>query len=257
MPNKSIEYLEFKTNRFGGVLINPSSLPKETVYFANQLENSLDKWKKEKFLSVWLEIPISNSRLIPIAVDLGFEFHHSSKNYLMMTYQLEENAYIPPYATHYTGAGGVVINEQDELLVVSERYRGSENSPFIYKLPGGTIHEGEHIAEAAVREVKEETGIDTQFEYLICFRHWHGYKYGKSDIYFVCRLRPLNYHITRQEAEIADCRWMPIQDYLESEQVTAFNKRIVEATLSNKGLTTGEVEGYPNQSMHEFFMPSR
>ena len=255
MANKSLHYVEFKTNRFGGVLINPSSLPSETIDFANQLKNSLDEWKKEKFLSVWLEIPISKSRLIPLAVDLGFEFHHSNKNYLMMTYKLKENTFIPPYATHYIGAGGVVINAKDELLVVSERYRGSDNSPFIYKLPGGTLLEGEHLAEAVVREVKEETGIDTEFEYLICFRHWHGYKHGKSDIYFVCRLHPLTHHITRQESEIADCRWMPIRDYLSTKQVSKFNKRIVKAALTNKGLTAAEIGGYSNQSTHEFFMP--
>ena len=79
MANKSLHYVEFKTNRFGGVLINPSSLPSETVDFANQLENSLEEWKKEKFLSVWLEIPKAKSRLIPLAVDLGFEFHHSNE----------------------------------------------------------------------------------------------------------------------------------------------------------------------------------
>ncbi|MEE2735396.1 MAG: NUDIX domain-containing protein [Pseudomonadota bacterium] len=256
MANKSLHYFEFKTNRFGGVLINPSSLPSETVDFTNQLENSLEEWKKEKFLSVWLEIPISKSRLIPLAVDLGFEFHHSNENYLMMTNKLEENTFIPPYATHYIGAGGVVINAKDELLVVSERYRGSEKSPFIYKLPGGTLLEGEHLAEGLVREVKEETGIDTEFEYLICFRHWHGYKHGKSDIYFVCRLHPLTHHITRQEAEIADCRWMSIRDYLLTKQVSEFNKRIVKAALTNKGLTAAEIGGYSNQSTHEFFMPN-
>ena len=48
MPNKFSKYVEFKTNPFGGVLINPSSLPSDAVDFVNQLGDSLDKWKKEE-----------------------------------------------------------------------------------------------------------------------------------------------------------------------------------------------------------------
>jgi len=59
-----------------------------------------------------------------------------------LTKRLEEDALIPEYATHYIGAGGVVLNENRELLVVSELHRRSE-SPY-YKLPGGALHPGEH-----------------------------------------------------------------------------------------------------------------
>ena len=83
--------------------------------------------------------------------------------------------------------------------------------------------------DAAIREVLEETGIHTQFEALACFRHWHGYRYGKSDIYFVARLSPLSREITMQEEEIEECLWMPVEEYLGSEATSPFNRRIVQS----------------------------
>jgi 8-oxo-dGTP pyrophosphatase MutT (NUDIX family) len=49
-------------------------------------------------------------------------------------------------------AGGLVFNEKNELLVMFRR--GS------WDLPKGKIDDGESVAEAAVREVREECGLE-------------------------------------------------------------------------------------------------
>ena len=69
---------------------------------------------------------------------------------------------------------------------------------------------GENIAETAMREVKEETGIDTEFISLLCFRHMHQFRWGNSDFYFTCLLRPLTTDIVIDQSEIADCKWMKV-----------------------------------------------
>ena len=186
--------------------------------FGQRLDASLHFWEEQGLKVVWLEIPIDKTALIPIAVEAGFVFHHSGQDYVMMTRQLVDGAFIPPYATHYIGAGGVVVNERQELLVVWERAHRQRGAKY-YKLPGGALQQGEHIVDCVKREVLEETGIETQFEGLVCFRHWHGYRYDKSDIYFVCRLSPLNHRITPDEHEIEECLWMPVKEYLASEDV--------------------------------------
>ena len=141
-----------------------------------------------------------------------------------------------------------MLNERDEILVVSELYRmGSSRGPG-YKLPGGALHPGEHLVDGAVREVLEETGVHARFESLACLRHWHGYRYEKSDIYFVCRLSALSTEITRQEEEIAECLWMPLAEYLaeDSGDSFTFNRNIVRAALDNPGIvpsTYGGVRG--------------
>jgi 8-oxo-dGTP pyrophosphatase MutT (NUDIX family) len=188
-------------------------------------------------------------------VQAGFDFHHSGQGYLMMTLRLEEGAFVPAHASHYIGAGGVVLTQERELLVVSEKYHRQPQGPPRYKLPGGALREGEHLAQAVVREVREETGVETLFDALVCFRHWHGYRYGKSDIYFVCRLRPLSRQIVLQEEEIAECCWMPVEEYLANEHVSAFNKRIVKTALSSSGVRPVEIEGYAQPDKYEFFMP--
>ena len=249
-----MEVLEFSTNPFRGAVTSAGSLPSTPAEFALRLRHSLEVWGSEGLQTVWMEIPLRLATLIPIAVEAGFSFHHSSEQYLMLTHRLVPDAHIPPFATHYIGAGGVVLNEDSELLLVCERYRRLGQAPF-YKLPGGALQVGEHLADAVVREVLEETGVQTRFDALVCFRHWHGYRYGKSDIYFVCRLSPLSREITMQAEEIQECLWMPSEQFLASEDVSTFNKSIVRAALESPGIVSAWIEGVGDPETREFFMP--
>ena len=251
-----MEILSFNTNPFGGVLVDPLTLPQDPHGFRSQLAYSMDEWIAEGYKVAWLEVPLDRSALVPVAVEAGFSYHHADESYLMMTNQLEQDSYIPPYATHYIGVGAVVVSENRELLVVSERYKFRGTRGPGYKLPGGALMPGEHLAEGIVREVLEETGIQSKFEALACFRHWHGYRYGKSDIYFVCRLSPLSHDITKQDEEIAECLWMPVDDFLEDPQIGNFNKSIVKAALDHPGISPGDIEGYGDPKRFEFFLPN-
>ncbi|HAL46145.1 MAG: NUDIX domain-containing protein [SAR202 cluster bacterium] len=250
-----MDILSFNTNQFGGVLVDPLALPEEPRSFRTQLAFSMDEWAAEGYKVAWLELPLEKAPLVPVAAEAGFEFHHANEAYLMMTIQIEPGSHIPPFATHYIGAGAVVLHESKEILVVSERYRmGSGRGPG-YKLPGGALHPGEHMVEGVVREVLEETGVHATFESLACFRHWHGYRYGKSDIYFVCRLSAQSYEINRQEEEIAECLWMPLDSFLADPQIGEFNKVIVRAAVESPGLVPGQIQGYGDPNRFEFFLP--
>ena len=154
-----MEPIAATTNPFGGILPKPGALNADAQAFAEELRVSLAVWKEEGYKVAWLEVTIDKAALIPQAVAVGFVFHHSGAGYLMLTLQLQEGAFVPAYASHYIGAGGVVLNEDQELLVVSEKHHRSDGSPPRYKLPGGQLIAGEHLAEAVVREVFEETSI--------------------------------------------------------------------------------------------------
>ncbi len=253
-----MDSIAYSANQFGGVVTDTDKLPDDPKLFERALHRSLEDWTTMGYKVVWLEVPLANAALVPVAADAGFEFHHAEESYVLMTLRIVEGSFIPPYATHYIGAGAVVTNKRNEILVVSERYRmGSGRGPG-YKLPGGALHPGEHLADAAVREVYEETGVHAKFESLACLRHWHGYRYGKSDIYFVCRLSALSTEITMQEEEIAECLWMPVDEFLsEKSGIHAFNKSIVRAALDNPGIVPARMEGYEDPDRFEFFMPSR
>jgi 8-oxo-dGTP pyrophosphatase MutT (NUDIX family) len=248
-----MDVLPFKTNPYSGVLPNPANLPTTAKAFKEQLSFSLEQWRSEGYKIVWLEIPVVKAKLVAPATKLGFVFHHATETYLMMTLKLAADAGMLHYATHYAGVGGVVLDEQNNILVVRENMREDKPTPF--KLPGGFVDVGEHLEAAAVREVWEETGIKAKFESLVCVRLWHANRFGKSDFYFVCRLSPLTFDITPQEAEIAECRWMPVAEYLQRNDVHAFNKGIVSLALKNNGWVSGWFEGYEaNKTDREMFM---
>jgi 8-oxo-dGTP pyrophosphatase MutT (NUDIX family) len=248
-----MEPLVHAPDMFGGIIVEPEHLPLDITEFTSRLDLSLEMWRKEGRRLVWLNVPLPLATHIPVATQAGFFFHHSNEADLMLVCRLVEGAFVPTHATHYIGVGGVVINDRKELLVVCERHRRT-SQPY-YKLPGGALQPGEHLVDAVLREVLEETGVQVKFESLVCLRHWHGYRYGKSDIYFVCRLSPLSQNVTMQAEEIEECFWMPVAEYFASDLVSVFNKRIVHAALSSPGVVPEWIDGYADPSRYEFFMP--
>lgn len=56
---------------------------------------------------------------------------------------------------HIVSAAAIVMNENNEILLVRGPRRG-------WEMPGGQVEEGESLQDAAVRETKEESGIDIE-----------------------------------------------------------------------------------------------
>lgn len=56
---------------------------------------------------------------------------------------------------HYVSAAAIVLNKEGELLLIKGPDRG-------WEMPGGVVEEGESLEEAAVRETKEESGIEIE-----------------------------------------------------------------------------------------------
>lgn len=80
-------------------------------------------------------------------------------------------------AKHHTQNGAVkvaVLSPKGEILLIINRNRPNA----LWCLPGGTIEDGETIAEAAVREVFDETGIELEFEDVkLCKEEVKGHRY--------------------------------------------------------------------------------
>jgi len=183
---------------------------------------------------VWLTVPLPKASIIPIAAKYGFSFHSvASAGNLMLTRWLpkDEPNLLPEGASHTIGVGGFVFDkEKKELLVVAELYA---ERPLAWKLPGGYVKAGETLHEAVAREVLEETGVIAEFEGVITFRQMHPHLLGKSDVYFVCLLRPKTFETRPEVAEISEVRWMSIDEYLADPVVNTFNKRVAELYASS------------------------
>lgn len=74
---------------------------------------------------------------------------------MVLENQKKNEAFLPP--KHILSAAAIVLNENDELLLIKGPRRG-------WEMPGGQVEEGESLQAAAIREVKEETGIDIKIE---------------------------------------------------------------------------------------------
>lgn len=61
--------------------------------------------------------------------------------------------YTPP--KHILSAATIVLNDQGEILLIRGPRRG-------WEMPGGQVEEGESLKDAAIRETKEESGIDVE-----------------------------------------------------------------------------------------------
>ena len=49
--------------------------------------------------------------------------HHCTKDYIIFSQWLlkEEKSRLPSYTSHYIGAGGLIINNKNEMLLVQEK----------------------------------------------------------------------------------------------------------------------------------------
>jgi len=204
-----------KDDIFKGITIEEDQVPNDPVLFEKKLISSLLHWRNKERRGIWIKIPIAGSQVIPIAVKHGFVFHHAQPTYVMMTSWLPETENkLPKYTSHYIGCGGVVLNDKKEILLITEKER-----PELFKIPGGALDPGEEIAQAAEREVWEETGIKAKFESVLGFRHLQNYFFGHPDIYFICLLKldPESKEINIDPKEIAKCSWKPFEEFLAME----------------------------------------
>ncbi len=118
-------------------------------------------------------------------------------------------------------AGGLVFND-DELLWIFRR--GS------WDLPKGKIDEGETTDEAAVREVKEETGLENLTLERFFHTTYHTYR-GKSNERI---LKPTHWYIMRTEQrelqpehkeDIEFAEWMTIPEFFAADREVYGNIR--------------------------------
>lgn len=217
--SRDLRVLDGYDDEYGGFVVDPDKLPTNQNTFSLMLRSSLSHWKMKGKQGIWLELPLQLSELVPIAVKEGFRYHHAEINYVMLTYWLPEGpCMLPGNASHQVGVGGLVINDKGEVLVVQERYC-SPACVGLWKLPTGFIAESEEIFEGVVREVKEETGIDTEFIEIIGFRHAHSIAFNKSDLFFICMLRPLSTQIMIDDDEIQAAKWMPLVEFVEHQLI--------------------------------------
>ncbi|KAI4995805.1 hypothetical protein ZWY2020_037893 [Hordeum vulgare] len=177
----------------------------------------------------------------------GLWYHHKEEPNLMLAYWLPNTPHtLPINATHHVGVGAFVMNEKREVLVVQEKNDVLKGLG-MWKFPTRVVERvknsdldlkrWEDINIGVVREVKEETGVDAKFVEVVAFRQSHKAYFEKLDLFFVCILRPLSVDITKQESEIEDAQWMPVEEFAAQPFVQKYElvKYILEVGLAKEG----------------------
>lgn len=189
--------------------------------FRERLSRTLDSCRSQSKTSLWIEVDMSCASLIEEMQEFGFIYHHAQGTTASLNVWLDASTTnkIPEFATHHVGVGALVVNSNNAILLVREL----RNNLRPWKLPGGLSDLEEDLPVAACREVLEETGIECTFKSIVSFRHSHGLSHGRSDLYFVCRLEPVeevddggNVVIPEPipcQEEIEAAAWVPMEEY--------------------------------------------
>lgn len=219
------------SDRYNGVTLDYSDGFND---FEGELLAILDTLSTQNLL--WITVLIENSELIPLLTKHGFIFYDCDADRIILLKKLVDNPVMPTATNHTMGVGAAII-DGDQLLVIRDRFHNS------YKLPGGHIDSNEHISEAMVREVFEETGIDVVFESIVSLGHFFPGQFDESNLYIVCRGKALTKEINIHDCEeIVDAKWIDIQTYLNDKNNYIYNRMIVEAALGGGILTIDQRE---------------
>ncbi|XP_055824908.1 nudix hydrolase 2-like isoform X2 [Solanum dulcamara] len=61
--------------------------------------------------------------------------------------------------------------------------------------------------------LNEKREIDTEFLEVLAFSQMHKSFFGKSDLFFICMMRPLMFNLQKQDLEIEAAQWMSLEEY--------------------------------------------
>ncbi|MGH2853989.1 MAG: NUDIX hydrolase [Solirubrobacteraceae bacterium] len=109
-------------------------------------------------------------------------------------------------------AGGVVVRGEQTLVIVPRRR--AANGSRVLGLPKGHIDPGESPLQAAVREVREETGVEAELVRELGEVHYwyrrHGRSVPKSVVFYLLRYR--SGETEDHDDEVEEVRWMALAE---------------------------------------------
>ena len=132
----------------------------------------------------------------------------------------QKTSHIYTPSKHFVSAATIVLNDQKEILLIKGPKRG-------WEMPGGIVEEGESLKDAAIRETKEESGIDIEvLKFCGIFQN-----VDKSICNTLFLAKPIGGKLTTSP-ESLEVGFFPIEQALEMVTVGNFRQRI-EHCLDN------------------------
>jgi len=110
-------------------------------------------------------------------------------------------------------AGGVVYRREDDAIDLALAARRTRRGQLAWGLAKGAIEVGESVEQAALREVREETGLEAEVEAdlgdIRYFYVWEGVRVRKRVHFFL--MRATGGDVANHDSEMEDVRWFPMR----------------------------------------------
>jgi len=116
-----------------------------------------------------------------------------------------------------TSAGGVVYRREGDVVEIALASRRTRRGQLAWGLPKGGIEEDEDDRQAAIREVREETGLEAKIEDdlgdIRYFYVWEGVRIRKAVRFFL--MRATGGDVSLHDTEMEEVRWFPLATALK------------------------------------------
>lgn len=149
----------------------------------------------------------------------------------------------------WIGVAGIVIVD-DRWLVVKKRYGGLKGK---WSLPAGFVDEGETMDEAVMREVKEETGIDTRIVGLVGMRSGV-LKEQISDNLIIFKMEAIGGSLVAEEKELYEAAFLSTEQLLKDHLTSVLLRTLIEkhnyySMKTYDSINPGDIFGYSSYKL--------
>lgn len=138
----------------------------------------------------------------------------------------------------------VCIKEEDKFIIIQE---GIPKAYGLWNLPGGKLDDNESIIEGALREGKEETGLDIEITGILAI---HRSLIDENIVRIIFNAKKISENINFDKNEILDCKWITVEEMEKMEKETLRNSEtlldIVKDIKNNKNYSLEMIKYFKN-----------
>jgi 8-oxo-dGTP diphosphatase len=136
---------------------------------------------------------------------------------------MQNNTHSLPVPT--LGVSGIVFNDQKQILLIQ---RNQPPAMGFWSIPGGKVEAGESLVEACQREIKEETGLDTEVKNIVAVveRRVEGFHYVIVD--FLALLVDEENSQPISQSDVSEARWVDLEHLIDYDLVEGLAEIILQ-----------------------------